>query len=210
VAPPRVKRPSALGPSSTLGSPNIVAAMGSRRAAGPVEIWAARAWNILNEGRPFSVVYPALVLLCAAPLGLAPDGPLLLAPAGAVGLAVVQLRSDPRSGNALEQLPKRLVALGAGTLLAEEASMGSVVRTAAVALLVAAAACTPRTTSRALARARQKPRVEHWPGGELGCMRTDSHRVRWPIEAVPLGTPIFIRSRAGGARISRAGGAQIS
>ena len=28
------------------------------RAAGPVEVWAARAWNVFNEGRPFSVVYP--------------------------------------------------------------------------------------------------------------------------------------------------------
>ena len=41
--------------------------MGRQRAAGPFEIWAARAWNVFNEGRPFSVVYPALVLLCAAP-----------------------------------------------------------------------------------------------------------------------------------------------
>jgi hypothetical protein len=186
-------------------------AMGSRRAAGPVEIWAARGWNVLNEGRPFSVVYPALVLLCAAPRGLAPDGPLLLALAGAVGLALVQSRfefpllargllwlallvaipllelwrapalllgavagyfvftvvvwgtlyyrlrtgapwtnglrfwrlvlanSDPTSGNALEQLPKLLIALGAGTLLAEEPSMGSAVRIAAVGSLVAAA-----------------------------------------------------------------------
>ena len=32
-------------------------------SAGPVEVWAARAWNVLNEGRPFSVVYPVLVLL---------------------------------------------------------------------------------------------------------------------------------------------------
>jgi hypothetical protein len=186
-------------------------AMGSPRAAGPVEIWAARAWNVLNEGRPFSVVYPALVLLCAAPLGLAPDGPLLLALAGAVGLALVQSRfefplrarallwlalavaipvlelwrapalllgavagyfvftvvvwgtlyyrlrtgapwtnglrfwrlvltnSDPTSGNALEQLPKLMIALGAGTLLAEEPSLGSGVRIAAVGLVVAAA-----------------------------------------------------------------------
>jgi glycosyl transferase family 2/type I phosphodiesterase/nucleotide pyrophosphatase len=188
----------------------MLAAMGAQRAAGPVEIWAARAWNVLNEGRPFSVVYPALVLLGAAPLGLAPDGPLLLALAGAVGLALVQSRfefplrargllwlalpvaipalelwrapalllgavagyfvftvlvwgtlyyrlrtgapwtnglrfwrlvltnSDPTSGNVLEQLPKLLIALGAGTLLAEAPSVGSAVRIAAVGLLVAA------------------------------------------------------------------------
>ena len=41
-------------------------------AAGPLEVWAARAWNVFNEGRPFSVVYPLLVLLAAAPRGLAP------------------------------------------------------------------------------------------------------------------------------------------
>ena len=53
------------------------------RPAGPVEVWAARAWNVFNEGRPFSVVYPLLVLLAAAPLGLAPEGSLGLALAGA-------------------------------------------------------------------------------------------------------------------------------
>ena len=29
---------------------------------GKLEIWAARLWNVFNEGRPFSVVYPILVL----------------------------------------------------------------------------------------------------------------------------------------------------
>ena len=33
------------------------------RAAGGFEIWAARAWNVFNEGRPFSIVFPVLVLL---------------------------------------------------------------------------------------------------------------------------------------------------
>jgi hypothetical protein len=45
-------------------------------AAGPFEVWAARAWNVFNEGRPFSVVYPLLVLLAAAAVGLAPEGGL--------------------------------------------------------------------------------------------------------------------------------------
>jgi hypothetical protein len=189
----------------------MLAAMGRPRAAGPVEIWAARAWNVLNEGRPFSVLYPLLVLLCAAPLGLAADGSLLLALVGALCLALVQSRfefplrarallwlvllaaipglelwraplllagalagyfvftvvvwgsvyyhlrtgapwtnglrfwrlvvtnSDPTSGNALEQVPKILMALGAGTLLAEEASVGSAIRIATIALLVAGA-----------------------------------------------------------------------
>jgi CTP:molybdopterin cytidylyltransferase MocA len=183
--------------------------MGRQRAAGPFEIWAARAWNVFNEGRPFSLVYPALVLLCAAALGIGPDGPLLLALAGALGLALVQSRfefplrarallwlallisipllepwrapallagalagyfaftvlvwgslyyhlrtgapwtnglrfwrlvltnSDPTSGNALEQVPKLLMALAAGTLLAEEPSVGSAIRILAVGLLVA-------------------------------------------------------------------------
>src|SRR5918992_179656 len=58
-------------------------------AAGPVEVWAARAWNVLNEGRPFSVVYPVLVLLAAAATGLGPGGSLGLALVGAVLMASV-------------------------------------------------------------------------------------------------------------------------
>jgi Glycosyl transferase family 2/Sulfatase/Type I phosphodiesterase / nucleotide pyrophosphatase len=177
--------------------------------AGPIEIWAARAWNVLNEGRPFSLVYPLLVLLCAALVGLAPEGSTALACVGALALAAVlacfpfplrgrallwlaalasvpllepwrapallagalagylvftvvvwgsvyyHLRtgaswlnglrfwrlvltnSDPTSGNALEQVPKFLTALSAGTLLAEEPSAGSALRIAAAALIVA-------------------------------------------------------------------------
>ncbi len=180
------------------------------RAAGAVEVWAARAWNVFNEGRPFSIVYPAMVLLCAAPLNLTPDGSLGLALLGGLGLAVVLSRfsfplrgrallwlaaaasvpllepwrapglllgalagyvfftvffwgslyyhlrtgapwtnfrrfwrlvatnSDPTSGNALEQLPKLLMTLGAATLLAEQPTAGSAARIGAVALLVAA------------------------------------------------------------------------
>jgi hypothetical protein len=183
---------------------------GRDRAAGPFEVWAARAWNVFNEGRPFSIVYPLLVLLAAAPLGLAPDGPLGLALLGAAGASLVLFRfpfalrgrallwlaalaavpllepwrapgllagalggylfftvvvwgsiyyhlrtgapwtnglrfwrlvltnSDPTSGNALEQLPKLLIALGAATLLAEQPGGGSVLRVAA-ALAIAAA-----------------------------------------------------------------------
>ena len=58
-----------------------------QRAAGGFEVWAARAWNVFNEGRPFSLVFPVLVLLAAAPLGLAPHGSLALALAGAAALA---------------------------------------------------------------------------------------------------------------------------
>src|ERR671914_126929 len=59
------------------------------RAAGPAEVWAARAWNVFNEGRPFSAVYPVLVLLAAVPTGLAPDGSLLLPLAGALARSAV-------------------------------------------------------------------------------------------------------------------------
>ena len=182
---------------------------GGHRAAGPFEVWAARAWNVFNEGRPFSLVYPLLVLPAAAVVGLAPDGSLGLALLGAAIAALVLVRfpfalrgrallwlvaaasvpllepwrapglllgalagylfftvvvwgsvyyhlrtgapwtnglrfwrlvltnSDPTSGNALEQLPKLLIALSAATLLAEEPGAGSVARIAA-ALAIAA------------------------------------------------------------------------
>ena len=177
--------------------------------AGPIEIWAARTWNVFNEGRPFSLVYPLLALLCAALVGLAPEGSTALACVGALALAAVlacfpfplrgrallwlaalasipllepwrapallaaalagylfftvvvwgsvyyHLRtgaswlnglrfwrlvltnSDPTSGNALEQVPKFLMVLSAGTLLAEEPSTGSALRIAAAALIAA-------------------------------------------------------------------------
>jgi hypothetical protein len=173
------------------------------RPARLAEVWAARAWNVFNEGRPFSVVYPLLVLLAAATVGLAPNGPLALALAGAAATSLVLSRfpfalrgrallwlaalaavpllepwrapwllagalagyafftvvvwgsayyhlrtgapwtnglrfwrlvltnSDPTSGNALEQVPKLLIALSAATLLAEEWSGASLGRTAA-------------------------------------------------------------------------------
>src|SRR4029450_9156311 len=62
------------------------------RSASPIEVWAARAWNVFNEGRPFSVVYPVLVLLAAAAVGVAPDGPLGLALLAAVGSSLVLAR----------------------------------------------------------------------------------------------------------------------
>src|SRR5215213_1552698 len=73
-----------------------------QRAAGAFEVWAARAWNVFNEGRPFTVVYPAMVLLCAALVGLAPDGSLGLALLGSLGLAMVLSRfSFPLRARAL-------------------------------------------------------------------------------------------------------------
>jgi hypothetical protein len=59
------------------------------RAAGPAEVWAARAWNVFNEGRPFSVVYPVLVLMAAVPAGLAPDGSVLVALCAALAVSAV-------------------------------------------------------------------------------------------------------------------------
>src|SRR4051812_50172045 len=65
---------------------------GGHRSASPLEISAARAWNVFNEGRPFSIVYPPLVLLVAAPVGLAPDGGLATGLATAAAVAVVLSR----------------------------------------------------------------------------------------------------------------------
>jgi hypothetical protein len=203
------------------------------RPAGPVEVWAARAWNVFNEGRPFSVMYPLLVLLAAAPLGLAPEGSLGLALAAAGASALVLSRfsfalrgrallwlaalvtlpllepwrapallagalagyvfftvvvwgsvyyhlrtgapwtnglrfwrlvatnSDPTSGNALEQLPKLLIALSAGTLVAEEAGAGSLLRcAAAVAIAAGLGALAARSFARRLPRYPQRAPVQ--------------------------------------------------
>src|SRR5919108_905489 len=219
-----------------------MAAMESRRAAGSLEVWAARAWNVFNEGRPFSLVYQALVLVCAVLLGIGPDGSLLLALAGAIGLALVESRfdfplrgrallwlallisipllepwraplllagavagwafftvvvwgsvyyhlragapwtnglrfwrlvltdSDPTSGNALEQVPKMLIALSAGTLLAEDPAPGSVGRIAAVGLVVAGLGAV---AGRAFAR-RRLPRYPAASPPSAGTPRTDA------------------------------------
>jgi len=36
---------------------------GTSRSAGPMEEWAARAWNVLNEGKPFTLVFGTALLL---------------------------------------------------------------------------------------------------------------------------------------------------
>jgi hypothetical protein len=56
-------------------------------AAGPLEVWPRV--NVLNAGRPFSVLYPVLILLAAAPLGLAPADSLPVAVGGALAITVV-------------------------------------------------------------------------------------------------------------------------
>jgi hypothetical protein len=217
------------------------AAAGARpAAAGPLEVWAARAWNVFNEGRPFSIVYPLLVLLAAAPLGLAPAGPLGLALVGAAACAAVLSRfpfalrgrtllwlaavaalpllepwrapamlagafagygfftvvvwgsvyyhlrtgapwtnglrfwrlvltnSDPTSGNALEQLPKLLIALSAATLLAEEPGAGSLLRIgAALAIAAGLGALAARSFARRLPRYPARERTASEPAPAL-------------------------------------------
>ncbi len=51
---------------------------------------------------------------------------------------LVLTNSDPTSGNALEQVPKLLIALGAATLVAEEPTAGSLARAVAAVVIVAA------------------------------------------------------------------------
>ena len=51
---------------------------------------------------------------------------------------LVLTNSDPTSGNALEQVPKIVMTISAGALLAEEPGAGSAARIAAVALIAAA------------------------------------------------------------------------
>ncbi|MEA2365677.1 MAG: hypothetical protein QOI32_1189 [Thermoleophilaceae bacterium] len=196
-----------------------------QRPAGLAEVWAARAWNVFNEGRPFSVVYPLLVLVAAAAVGLAPEGRLGVALLGAAASALVLVRfpfalrgrallwlaalvavpllepwrapallagalagyafftvivwgsvyyhlrtgapwtnglrfwrlvltnSDPTSGNALEQIPKLLIALSAATLLAEAPGADSIARvTAALALAAALGSLAARSFAKRLPR----------------------------------------------------------
>src|SRR3954471_10804891 len=193
--------------------------------AGKVEIWAARLWNVFNEGRPFSLVYPLLVLLAAGSAPLALLGALafaavlapfsfplrgrallwlaaaasvpLLEPWRAPGLLaaavagyfvftvfvwgalyyrlrtgaawtnflrfwrLVLTNSDPTSGNALEQVPKLLMTLSAGTLFAEEPSAGSMTRIAATAAIAAALG--------ALATRRFRHRLPVYPPPSANC-----------------------------------------
>ena len=86
------------------------------RHAGFAEVWAARAWNVLNEGRPFSVVYPPLAVAGAALAGLGPGGRIGWGLVAGVALSVVWTRcAFPLRGRALLWLglPAGLVALQA-------------------------------------------------------------------------------------------------
>jgi len=44
--------------------------------AGFAEVWAARAWNVFNEGRPFGIVYPPMAVAGTALIGAGPQGAL--------------------------------------------------------------------------------------------------------------------------------------
>jgi hypothetical protein len=209
---------------------------GGHRAAGPLEVWAARAWNVFNEGRPFSVVLPLLVLAAAAAAGLGPGGSLAVALLGAAAASLVLVRfpfalrgrallwlaalvsvpllepwrapallagalagyafftvvvwgsvyyhlrtgapwtnglrfwrlvltnSDPTSGNALEQVPKLLIALSAATLLAEEPGAGAITRIAvALAIAAAAGALAARSFARRLPRYPERAPLDGAP-----------------------------------------------
>ena len=61
------------------------------RQAGGFEIWAARAWNVFNEGRPFGIVYPPMALLGAVLVG-AIDGHLVAALLTGLAFSVVWAR----------------------------------------------------------------------------------------------------------------------
>ncbi len=95
------ERPSGSARRSRNGHDGHSVARHQREAAG-FEVWAARPWNVFNEGRPFSIVYPLMVLGAAAPLGLAPDGGLGWALLGALAVSVPLSRfSFPLRGRAL-------------------------------------------------------------------------------------------------------------
>ena len=253
-----------------------------KRAAGPFEVWAARAWNVFNEGRPFSVVYPLLVLLAAAPLGLAPAGPLGLALLGAGAAAALLSRfpfalrgrallwlaalvalpllepwraptllagalagyafftvvvwgsvyyhlrtgapwtnglrfwrlvltnSDPTSGNALEQLPKLLIALSAATLLAEEPGAGSLVRiAAALALAAGLGAVAARSFARRLPSYPERGPVAGAGAGPGPARLRDRRGRLQPRPPLAGGFAGDGPARAGGQRVPR-GGAGLS
>ena len=84
--------------------------------------------------------------------------------------------SDPTSGNALEQVPKWVLTLSAGTLLAEEPSVGSAARIA-----VAAAVCAaPR-------RDRAAPL-----GGHAPAARTRPRDARPPAAGRPVARRVYV------------------
>ncbi len=49
---------------------------GGAESAGAAEVWAARAWNVFNEGKPFSIVYPPMAVAGAALVGAGAGGAL--------------------------------------------------------------------------------------------------------------------------------------
>ena len=86
--------------------------------AGGFEKWAARAWNVVNEGRPFSIVYPVMVLVAAWLVGIAPAGSIGVALLGEhvalMGLTPERLRALPAfaPGSATAVQPDETLRLG--------------------------------------------------------------------------------------------------
>ena len=91
---------------------------GGQRAAGPFEVWAARAWNVFNEGRPFSIVYPLLVLLGGRR-------------GGARARRAARARSARRGGAALVLVALPVRAARARAALARRARRGAAARAVA-------------------------------------------------------------------------------
>jgi hypothetical protein len=61
------------------------------RQAGGFEVWAARAWNVFNEGKPFGIVYPPMALAGAILIG-AVQGDLLAALVAGLAVSLVLAR----------------------------------------------------------------------------------------------------------------------
>src|ERR671919_224308 len=77
-----------------------------QREARFFEVWAARAWNVFNEGKPFGIVYPPMALAGAALLGLDPGGALGYGLLAGLGLALL----PPAHGRAVDELHALLAA----------------------------------------------------------------------------------------------------
>ncbi|CAA9510119.1 MAG: Alkaline phosphodiesterase I / Nucleotide pyrophosphatase, partial [uncultured Solirubrobacteraceae bacterium] len=65
---------------------------GGANAAGHAEVWAARAWNVFNEGKPFSIVYPPMAVAGAALVGAGPGGAVGWGLLAGAGLSLVWAR----------------------------------------------------------------------------------------------------------------------
>ena len=75
---------------------------GGSSAAGVAEVWAARAWNVFNEGKPFGLVYPPMAVAGAVLVGAAPAGSIGWGLIAGLALSLVWARySFPLRGRLL-------------------------------------------------------------------------------------------------------------